>query len=134
MYMYTYINILQCVHTDYMLAMTHHLLTQVRLVLITDSTRHHHKCILSFYIQRECTYTHMYMRAVHLKGHIPAHTRLVQSAPPRNFHSCLVPTKFVLSNFFLSNEEGDMHIIQHLVHHDMPCHPDLFSACNTILF
>ena len=28
----------------------------------------------------------------------------------------------------LPNEEGDMYIIQHLVHHDMPCDPNLVSA------
>ena len=28
----------------------------------------------------------------------------------------------------LPNEEGDMHIIYHLVHHDMPCDPDLVSS------
>ena len=28
----------------------------------------------------------------------------------------------------LPNEEGDMHIIQHLVHHDMPCDPNLASS------
>ena len=33
----------------------------------------------------------------------------------------------------LPNEEGDMHIIQHLVHYDMPCDPNLvFSAFYTI--
>ena len=28
----------------------------------------------------------------------------------------------------LPNEEGDMHIIQHLVHYDMPCDPNLASS------
>ena len=28
----------------------------------------------------------------------------------------------------LPNEEGDMHIIKHLVHHDMPCDPNLVSS------
>ena len=28
----------------------------------------------------------------------------------------------------LPNEEGDMHIIEHLVHHDMPCDPNLVSS------
>ena len=28
----------------------------------------------------------------------------------------------------LPNEEGDMHIILHLVHHDMPCDPNLVSS------
>ena len=28
----------------------------------------------------------------------------------------------------LPNEGGDMHIIQHLVHHDMPCDPNLVSS------
>ena len=28
----------------------------------------------------------------------------------------------------LPNEEGDMHIIYHLVHHDMPCYPNLVSS------
>ena len=33
----------------------------------------------------------------------------------------------------LPNEEGDMHIIQHLVHHDIPCDPNLVpSAFYTI--
>ena len=32
----------------------------------------------------------------------------------------------------LPNEEGDM-IIKHLVHHDMPCDPNLVSSSYTIL-
>ena len=28
----------------------------------------------------------------------------------------------------LPNEEGDMHIILHLVHYDMPCDPNLVSS------
>ena len=28
----------------------------------------------------------------------------------------------------LPNEEGDTHIIKHLVHHDMPCDPNLVSS------
>ena len=28
----------------------------------------------------------------------------------------------------LPNEEGDMHIIKHLVRHDMPCDPSLVSS------
>ena len=28
----------------------------------------------------------------------------------------------------LPNKEGDMHIIEHLVHHDMPCDPNLVSS------
>ena len=34
----------------------------------------------------------------------------------------------VLYTVQLPNEEGDMHIIYHLVHHDMPCDPNLVSS------
>ena len=32
----------------------------------------------------------------------------------------------------LPNEEGDMHIIQHLVHHDMPCDSNLVSSAQSL--
>ena len=34
----------------------------------------------------------------------------------------------------LPNEEGDMHIIEHLVHHDMPCDPNRVSSAILIPF
>ena len=36
-------------------------------------------------------------------------------------------TKFYVIIVQLLNEEGDMHIIEHLVHHDMPCDPNRAS-------
>ena len=59
----------------YMLASTHHPLKQAPSISVgglVSEYRHCHKCILSSYIERECTYT--YMHAVHLRGHIPART------------------------------------------------------------
>ena len=57
---------------------------------------------------------------------MPCDPNLVSSA----FYTIPIFSKLQIYLYIvqLPNEEGDMHIIQHLVHHDMLCDPNLVSS------